>query len=323
MHLRQSALGRSHHHKTQSRRATAPARRLTISSSTRMAPAAAAETVAAPLNGGAATDEEKARAVAIFRRTWDVYTKVVEHDYMSHVLLSDALSKDMQVRHGGGADASSSFSLIDLGCGGADAFAAMLRRAPQLAARINSYTGVDLSDIALAHARANMIGGPVQGGFPDVRSSAPADGALPSSSSAPSTQFVEADMVTYAESLPAQSADVVVAAFALHHLTPDLKARTCAAVAKALKPGGTFYYQDVWMLPTETREAYLARYRTLLDSWDLSEQQRNFIWDHVSAHDFPATQREIAALPFFGSCEVVAEDGGPHALLRLTGPNLE
>jgi SAM-dependent methyltransferase len=284
---------------------------------------------AAGRGGGAATDDEKAKAVAIFRATWDVYTKVVEHDYMSHVLLSEALSRDMQERHGGGTEGV--FSIVDIGCGGADAFAAMLRRAPTLAARIGSYTGVDLSDIALAHARANMLGGPVQGGFPDVRSSAPADGALlpaPAAASSSSPQppraaFVEADMVSFAESLPPQSADVVVAAFALHHLTPDLKARTCAAVARALKPGGTFYYQDVWMEETDTREAYLDRYRKYLDSWPaLTEQERAFIWDHVSAHDYPATEREVAALSCFERCEAVARDGGPHRLLRLTGPRV-
>jgi SAM-dependent methyltransferase len=276
---------------------------------------------AAPAGPGAATDDEKARAVAIFRQTWDVYTKVVEHDYMSHVLLFDGLSKDMLARHGG--NEKPSFSIVDLGCGGADALAATLRRSPELAKSINSYTGVDLSDIALAHARANMLGGPVQGGFPDVRSSSPDDGALPSSSCA--AEFVEADMVSFAQRLPEKSADVILAAFALHHLTPEQKEAVVKAAARALKPGGTFYYLDVWMRDdeAETRDSYLARYKALMSGWDaLSERESSFIWDHVSAFDFPAREKEVAGTPHFEKVEVVVRDGGPHALMRLTGPRL-
>jgi SAM-dependent methyltransferase len=282
-------------------------------------PAATAAPPAAPAGPGAATDDEKARAVAIFRQTWDVYTKVVEHDYMSHVLLFDGLSKDMLARHGG----QKPFSIVDLGCGGADALAATLRRSPELARSIDSYKGVDLSDIALAHARANMRGGPVQGGFPDVRSSAPPDGALPSSSCA--AEFVEADMVSFAESLPAQSADVVLAAFALHHLTPEQKEAVVKAAARALVPGGTLYYLDVWMRDdaTETRDSYLQRYKSLMSGWDsLTERESSFIWDHVSAFDFPARESEVASTPFFAKVEVVVRDGGPHVLMRLTGPRL-
>lgn len=287
---------------------------------------------AALAQGGAATDDEKARAVAIFRQTWDVYTKVVERDYMSHVLLFDALAKDLSAQFlQGGEGSSSSLSVVDLGCGGADALASMFRRAPPgLAQSVGSYTGVDLSDVALAHARANLLGGPVEG-FPDVRSSSAAAEAaaavLPPGCQA---RFVEQDMVSYVESLPAQSTDVVLAAFALHHLTPTQKANVVQAAARALKPGsGAFYYLDVWMKDEdetegETREAYLARYKALMSGWEtLTERETHFIWDHVSAFDFPARQREVSGMGFFGKAEVVCRDGGPHALMRLTQPLLQ
>lgn len=270
---------------------------------------------AAAAGRGASSDLEKERAVEIFRKTWDVYTKVVERDYMSHVLLFDALSADMLARHG-----DADFSMVDLGCGGADALAGMLRRSPELAERIGSYTGVDLSDIALAHARANMLGGPVSG-FPDVRRAAPETGVLPAIAAA---RVVEADMVSFARSMPAKSADVILAAFALHHLAPELKEAVVEAAARALKPGGSFYYLDVWMREEsqgETREAYLARYRRLLDGWDaLTPGESGHIWEHVSAFDFPCAESAVAASPHFEQCEALARDGGPHALLRLTGP---
>lgn len=286
----------------------------------------------AALSTGAATDDEKASAVAIFRQSWEVYTKVVEHDYMSHVLLFDALSKDMAAaarKEEEEGEPAGRLSLVDLGCGGADALAAALLRAPDLARRVGAYTGVDLSDIALAHARANLLGGPVQGGFPDVRSSSSAAAAAaPGGAGALrpgcDARFVEQDMVSFAESLPEGSTDVILAAFALHHLTPDQKNAVIRAAARALKPeGGAFYYLDVWMRDdpdSETRETYLARYRALLDSWGLTEREAKFIWDHVSAYDFPARQAEVLSTPFFAKAEVVARDGGPHALVRLTGP---
>jgi SAM-dependent methyltransferase len=305
------------------------------------APAAAAASPPALAGAGAASDEEKRKAVAMFKQSWEVYTKVVEADHMSHAVLYDALAADMLGRHA----SRGGFSLVDLGCGGADALAAMFRRAPPaLAAGVRSYTGVDLSDVALAHARANLLGGPVGGGFPDVRASAPEAGVLPSLSA--DARFEEADMVSFAESLPENSADVVLAAFALHHLTPAQKDAVLRAAARALKkPGGTFYYLDVWMEaggegggwgargPSDgpaaaaadeeevTREAYLARYKALMDGWPtLGAAEAAFVWDHVSAYDFPAREREVGATPHFGRAEVVARGGWPHALMRLTGP---
>ena len=67
-------------------------------------------------------------------------------------------------------------------------------------------------------------------------------------------QLVEQDMISFVSKLEAGRADVILASFAVHHLSLEDKQRLLNEAARALKPsGGLFCVVDAFRHPGQTR----------------------------------------------------------------------
>ncbi|HVT41743.1 MAG TPA: class I SAM-dependent methyltransferase [Acidimicrobiales bacterium] len=114
-------------------------------------------------------------------------------------------------------------TVLDLGSGTGETLAAVLRRHPGARA-----VGLDASADRLAAARIQLRGLDV-----DLR------------------------VGQFSDALPAGPFDVVVSAFAMHHLTGPEKAALFARVAGVLRPGGRFVVGDV-VVPDDPADAVTA-----------------------------------------------------------------
>lgn len=204
-------------------------------------------------------DEEAIRAFFNQVKTYDL---LVANDYMAHAGIHRALREYLSIR-------KQPFSLIDLGCGDASRIADTLKGLP-----VQQYVGVDLSPVALLHARENMS-------RVDVNAS-----------------FVESDLIAFLESAKPEPVDVIVAGFAAHHLNRPDKRRLLQLCLRNLNQGGTLCYFDVFRRQGETREAYLQAYFSNLDrTWmALAAEERNQVKEHILTSDRPETYATIAAL---------------------------
>jgi ubiquinone/menaquinone biosynthesis C-methylase UbiE len=84
-------------------------------------------------------DEE---AMRTFRHQWQVYSKVVDNDYLSHQAVSAVLHRELV------AEVNRPFRFLDLACGDARLTVAALQGTPVI-----RYHGIDLSAPALVVAR--------------------------------------------------------------------------------------------------------------------------------------------------------------------------
>lgn len=67
-------------------------------------------------------------------------------------------------------------------------------------------------------------------------------------------QLVEQDMISFVSKLKAGQADVILASFAVHHLSLEDKQRLLNEAARALKPGsGLLCVIDAFRHPGQTR----------------------------------------------------------------------
>lgn len=89
---------------------------------------------------------ENTKAIKEFFDHWNLYHKIMQHNYMSHRQVYGVLHGFL-VRN----FSEKSFSLLDLGCGDAEFMSGALS-----GTRIRAYTGVDISDVALTLAGKNM-----------------------------------------------------------------------------------------------------------------------------------------------------------------------
>jgi 2-polyprenyl-3-methyl-5-hydroxy-6-metoxy-1,4-benzoquinol methylase len=82
----------------------------------------------------------------IFIRSWNIYQKVIQANYMKHLELGIYSQKYLREFAG-----SQPLGMLDIGCGDAKQISQQLS-----ALNILSYTGYDLSEEAVSLARQNM-----------------------------------------------------------------------------------------------------------------------------------------------------------------------
>lgn len=232
----------------------------------------------------AETDNAEIQA---FFEGWAIYQKVIESNFMSHRQLGDALIAHFAGRKPGGR-------LLDLGCGDASMSSRVVR-----ASRFAAYHGVDLAEVALEHARANLAGW----------------GAEVELFQADFGEFVRASTDRF---------DVVQVGYSLHHFSRSEKRDFLAAAQQLLvAPDGELLVYDVFCEPGESREAYLDRYvamcRREWTGYTDSEQQS--IIDHIRARDFPEDQATFVQLGrdacLRGGEELWRDHTGFHRLLSF------
>ena len=195
-------------------------------------------------------DEE---AMQTFRHQWQVYSKLVDNDYLSHQAVRAVLHRELV------AEVNRPFRFLDLACGDARLTVAALQGTPVI-----HYHGIDLSAPALALARQTVeaLACPVE--------------------------LEQADFVSAMRERP-EPADVVWIGLALHHLqTPD-KQVLMREVRSAVGDGGRFLIYEPVRHEGESRPAYLDRFeQTNHSAWAaLTPEEWAAILAHVRAADFP------------------------------------
>jgi SAM-dependent methyltransferase len=200
-------------------------------------------------------------AAVRFFHAWDTYAKVVAANYMYHRELGAAVRAALRGRFG-----EQPFSVLDLGCGDAATFAPLL-----VDFHVKSYSGADLSEAALAIARANLsaLSCPV-----DLR---------------------QADLMS--ELAGAGAHDVIYISFALHHLTTANKAAFFRLAAERLTPGGLLLHVDVVREEGQSLPDYLDAYsgwvrRTMAT---LAAPETEAICEHLIGNDMPEPASVLTA----------------------------
>ena len=216
-------------------------------------------------------------ADALFQE-WQVYEKLVIHDYMDHRAFFDRLACEITARF------DRPVAILDLGCGDLTPVRPLLAAVP-----VARYVGIDESEVALSIAQAYLE-----------------EGAIPG-------QLVAGDM---REVLKAQRGpfDVIIASFSLHHLAEaDEKRAVFAACAPLLSSDGFLAVIDVFTNPSEPRDEYVERWIGHADIRyeALGPEEKQLLFEHVRARDFPVSLEqcrilgEAAGLPGF---DVLLED---------------
>ncbi len=198
-------------------------------------------------------------AIQAFFDGWDLYRRVIEHDYMFHRAIHREVRAAL-VRH-------RSRRILDLGCGDAATIAVTLEDLT-----LTGYTGVDLSPVALDAAATNLVSTGVK------------------------ARLVEADFMAFLAESSAAEYDAIVAGYTVHHLRGEDLTRFFSLAKTRLTPGGQILIYDVFREEAESREQNLTRnhaWRT--ETWtELSTADLGTIRDHVLAADYPKSQAEMA-----------------------------
>eukprot|EP00877_Chromochloris_zofingiensis_P011620 jgi/Chrzof1/6711/Cz19g06150.t1 len=221
--------------------------------------------ISADVVGGVSQDVE---SVQLFKAQWNVYQKMLDHDYLHHSALYGTLKQYLEQRMQG------PFSMLDLGCGDSAYISRTLAASPSLKPLLQSYTGVDLSSLAMQISQQNMA----------------------AAARDTSVTHIEDDMLHYARTCQ-QQYDVILASFAMHHLSWEHKNEFLGHLSRMLKLGGCFCLIDVFLEEGQSRTEYMEQFvDTVNNKWtemDATQQQHSIT--HVTNHDFPVEWSALQA----------------------------
>jgi ubiquinone/menaquinone biosynthesis C-methylase UbiE len=208
---------------------------------------------------------------------WAMYEAVVEHNYMLHAELIEALG-------GWAADYGRPLAILDLGCG--DAY---LPTNAFRAAEVEQYAGVDLSESAVVRAREHLALWPGR------------------------ATVTNGNMLAFLTSVADASKNLVLASYSLHHFATPQKFAILSECRRTLGPGGTLIWIDSVMREGESRDDYLGRQtHAFRHDWTgLTEEQREKVVAHVWESDFPESARWMntaTATLGFGPGEMMLEN---------------
>lgn len=208
-------------------------------------------------------------------RDWDLYSRIVHHNWMRHREVSDCVADRL-------SGLARPLRVVDLGCGDGQ-----LSRRGLRASLLASYTGVDLSAGALETLRQSPPTGRASSAGIETR---------------------QADLRDAAATLPPADHDVVLANYSLHHLTSDEKRTVLAHIRRGLRSDGVFIWSDIYRRPGQSRLEYLESLeRRIRREWTLlSEAEVAQVVAHIFDADFPeeeAWMLEAAAAAGFAHRE--------------------
>lgn len=197
---------------------------------------------------------------------WHVYRAIVDANWMAHREIFKAVRSWVLLRYPG------PFTLLDLGCGDAGCIKSTFDETGLWA-----YTGIDASPTAVAKARTELAGARCQ------------------------VQFLETDMLAYLRGdsgAAAQTFDVILASYAVHHLPAREKQELFQLAHRKLAPRGSLLLADVFRRDGETREEYLDRYVTMMQREWTSMPSGGLAGtiEHVTQRDFPETSLALSAM---------------------------
>lgn len=202
-------------------------------------------------------DAAASDSAAVFRQSWHVYQKFVTHNWMRHREVYATLRQLVRERFPGGV------SIADFGCGDASCTLAALRDVP-----LSRFVAVDRVRALLEAAQSQAAGHGYR------------------------AELFEADLAVAAAQPPAAPVDVLLAAYAVHHLTTPDKQRWLSNVQRWVTPRGRLVLIDLLRRPGETRRRYLDRFHAHAANrfGAFAGTERAIVREHMEACDFPETQ---------------------------------
>jgi SAM-dependent methyltransferase len=202
--------------------------------------------------------DRDAVVVREFFNGWSLYRRIVDNDYLYHRSVREFFSRWLDAF-------GRPFSFLDLGCGDADFSSGILRGRP-----LQSYTGIDLSPVALDLARQNtaLLGVPCN--------------------------LIAGDFMTSLGGLVG-TYDIIYIGLSLHHLQRREKEFFFGELRGKLAPGGVLLIFDPVLTPGESRESYMGRWVDHAQwAWRaLTVEEISGAVEHVTTSDYP---EEIATL---------------------------
>ena len=202
--------------------------------------------------------------VKTFFDAWSVYDLVLDRNYMFHEEIYRDVGKVLRERF-----AERAFSMLDLGCGSARHLAGALK-----GAGAGRYSGCDISNVALEHARKNLE--PV----------------------VPQIELREATLLDALAASGAGEFDVVFSSFALHHLSLADKGRFFELALRALAPGGLLLLIDTAVEEHEDRLGSVQAYCDWVkNDWNLiPSEAKTLIYGHILGNDYPEKSSTLLRL---------------------------
>ena len=94
----------------------------------------------------------------------------------------------------------------------------------------------------------------------------------------PNVEYVQADLLQCFEALE-ERFDVVISAYAIHHLTEEERHVLFRSVERSLEPGGRAVFGDLMFADDEERRDYLAALRSKGESDLADEIEDEFFWN--------------------------------------------
>lgn len=198
----------------------------------------------------------------LFRQSWSLYDAIAAENYMFHRELYSNVAGLLENRAARGP-----YTILDLGCGNARFLAPCLQSSPP-----ESYTGVDLSSVALEEAEEYL-------------------------KNVPGVSLRNQDMLEAVAEAEAVY-DLIFTGYAVHHLSPDAKQQLFHSCASRLAPGGELIMVDVLRGDGQNRESYIREYIGIMsDQWTAVRREHiDEACAHVEAHDFPETYPDLVRM---------------------------
>lgn len=220
-----------------------------------------------------ATDKQQQ---TLFDRSWNLYKKVVAADFMHHQRLQQLAADEIHAM-----DNEHPIAILDIGCGDASPFIPLLDIRP-----VASYTGYDLSEVAIEYSRSNL--------------------------SATQVPFeLKTGNMTELILEENQTFDLIYSSYVIHHLSDQEKSSFFSQIAQKLNPGGTFIYIDVVRENNQSLDQYRKEYTMKVLGWDiLDENEKQEVVDHVSQYDFPARHADLLAWFSASGMELIRVERG-------------
>ncbi len=222
-------------------------------------------------------DETKA-----FFESWRIYRDVVDGNYMAHREVIDSIAGEMHSHRDKPLD------ILELGCGDAYVVSELLAHY-----RVNHYTGIDLSSMALEFAAQQLQArvGELTLHCDDMVARV---ALLSSNSNAPRYDFI-------------------FAGYTLHHLPEESTASLLKQCQGLLKPGGKFIIYDLVHNEDENRDSFIdPSVAHVINEWrQLSEDQLSQIGTHIRNHDYPISLdrwQQMAQQANFNECQHLFRD---------------
>jgi ubiquinone/menaquinone biosynthesis C-methylase UbiE len=201
-------------------------------------------------------------SAALFQRSWNSYKTLVRNNDLCHHDIVNAIRADL----GSEVRTKSACLVLDLACG--DLFVPLkVFSDPSLPVSMEKITGVDASRAALDYARSAI---------------------QLEANSVKSVELIEDEVMRFLESQQ-EKYDIVFVTFMLHHLSSEQKFLALQKIYSLMEKGGVLYYADVYnAVPGSDRDVVMDRWKERMQKYqNLTEEQINEIWEHVSTKDYP------------------------------------